>query len=219
MPEFTIHSVPGSPYGRAVLVALEEKKAAYRVRPVAAGGLKTEPHISLHPFGKIPAIEHGDFRLYETQAILRYIDRIIPTPALTPTDAHVAARMDQVMAITDWYLFQGVANIIVFQRIVLPRLLGGSADEALVASAMPQAATVIEEIARLLGDNRYMTGEDFTLADVHLAPQLSILSETPEGESLMASYPKLRAWIARVEARPSFVATTWEQVEILAQAA
>ena len=52
-------------------------------------------------------LEHNGFLLYETQAILRYLDRVLPTPALTPADPRRAARMDQVMNVTDWYLFQG----------------------------------------------------------------------------------------------------------------
>ena len=74
MTEFILHSIPGSPFGRAVLVALEEKRADYRLAPVKPGSHRTEPYLSLHPFGKIPALEHGDFKLYETQAIAHTAD-------------------------------------------------------------------------------------------------------------------------------------------------
>ena len=75
MNEFVIHSVPGSPYGRAVCVAMEEKGARYRLVPVVPGTLRAPEHLARHPFGKVPVLSHGGFRLYETQAILRYIDR------------------------------------------------------------------------------------------------------------------------------------------------
>src|SRR5438093_689803 len=117
MAEYTIHTVPGSPFARAVLATLEEKGAAYGIVPIAPGTTKQPEHLARHPFGRMPVLEHGDFRLYETQAILRYLDRILPEPALTPADPRAAARMDQLMSINDWYLFQGCLNVIGFQRI------------------------------------------------------------------------------------------------------
>src|SRR5262245_44566719 len=134
MSEFVVHSVPGSPFGRAVLAALEEKRAAYRLAPVPPGAMKTEPHLARHPFGRVPVLDHGGFSLYETQAILRYLDRVLPGQALSPSEPQALARMDQVMNVSDWYLFQGVVNVIGFQRIVLPLLLGGVTDEAAVAA-------------------------------------------------------------------------------------
>ena len=130
-----VHSVPGSPFGRAVLATLEEKDAIYRFAAVAPGTLATEPHASRHPFGRVPVLEDGDFRLYETQAILRYLDRVLPEPALTPDDPRSAARMDQLMNINDWYLFRGVANVIAFQRIVGPQLFGLKPAEQAIAAA------------------------------------------------------------------------------------
>src|SRR5262245_136505 len=118
MSEFIVHSIPGSPFGRAVLTTLEEKGARYRVRPVMPGTLKSPVHLALHPFGRIPVLEHDGFRLYETQAILRYLDRMLPAPALTPADPKHAARMDQVLNVCDWYLFQGCGSVIGFQRVV-----------------------------------------------------------------------------------------------------
>src|SRR4029077_18459655 len=102
MNELVVHSIPGSPFGRAVLIALEEKAAAYRFAPVAPATLRTAAHLTPHPFGRVPVLEHGAFRLYETQAILRYLDRVLPGVALTPAAARSAARMDQVMDVDDW---------------------------------------------------------------------------------------------------------------------
>ena len=109
MNRFIVHGIPGSPYSRAVLATLEEKGADYRLTALAVGMIKVEPHISRHPFGRVPVLEHDGFMLYETQAILRYLDRMLPAPPLTPADLKAAARMDQAMNVNDWYLFQGVA--------------------------------------------------------------------------------------------------------------
>ncbi len=219
MQNFTIHSIPGSPFGRAVLVALEEKSARYRLSAVAPGTLKSPEHLSRHPFGRIPALDHGNFRLYETQAILRYVDRVLPQPSLTPTDPEAAARMDQLMNVNDWYLFQGVASVIGFQRIVGPRLMGLKTDEDAIAGALPKAHAVFEELARQLGEKPYFVGESVSLADVILGPQLDFLRETPEWEPLTDGHKNLRAWLDRMNNRPSMVSTTWERVAAMAKAA
>jgi len=219
MSEFIVHSAPGSPYGRSVLATLEEKGAPYRFVSVAPGGAKTEPHISRHPFGRVPALEHDGITLYETQAILRYLDRVLPKPALTPTDPKAAGRMDQLMNICDWYLFQGVNNVIGFHRIVGPRLMGLVPDEAAIAAAIPKAHVVFNEISRLLGQKTYLAGEEMTLADILVAPQFDFLALTPEWKPLTATTPNLVSWLQRVNERASFEATTWERVADLAKAA
>ena len=219
MSEFVVHSVPGSPFGRAVLAALEEKGARYRLAPLTPGAAKSPEHLARNPFGRIPVLEHDGCSLYETQAILRYLDRVLPSPALTPADPRRAARMDQVMNINDWYLFQGVCNVIVFQRIVGPRLLGLKTDEAAIEAAMPRARTVFAELARLLGEQAYFAGDAVSLADLLVAPQIDFMAPTPEWSELGAPHANLAAWLTRMQARPSFVATTWERVSEMAKAA
>ncbi|HET6305562.1 MAG TPA: glutathione S-transferase family protein [Rhodopila sp.] len=218
MSEIIVYSVPGSPYGRSVLATLEEKGARYRLSPVQPGAAKSEPHVSRHPFGRVPVLEHDGFTLYETQAILRYLDRVLPSPGLTPSDAQAAARMDQVMNICDWYLMQGVNTVIGFHRIVGPRLMGLVPDETAIAAALPKAHTVFNELARLLGRKAYLADEMLTLADMLVAPQLDFLAQTPEWSPLTAALPNLLAWFDRISARPSFRATTWERVAAMAEA-
>ena len=219
MSEFTVHSIPGSPFGRAVLATLEEKGASYRILPAAPGTLRSPEHLARHPFGRVPVLEHNGFSLYETQAILRYLDRVLPTPALTPADPKRTARMDQVMNVNDWYLFQGVGNVIGFHRVVGPRVMGLTPDEAAIAAAMPKARAVFEELARLLGEQPYFAGEAISLADLLVAPQIGFFTQTPEWSVLAAPHANLVAWLARMEARPSLQATTWERVSEMAKAA
>jgi glutathione S-transferase len=219
MHDFTIYGIPGSPFVRAALVTLEEKGARYALNAVAPGSLKTPEHLTRHPFGRIPALDHGTFRLYETQAIVRYVDRVLPSPSLTPASPQAAARMDQILNVNDWYLFQGVANVIGFQRIVGPRLMGLTADENAIAAAIPKAHTVFDELARQLGESPFFVGGALSLADVVLAPQLDFLRDTPEWERLTAKHENLRAWMDRMNARPSMISTTWERVARMAAAA
>ena len=219
MAEFVVHTGAGSPFGRSVVAALVEKGAAWRLSPIGRELFRTPEHLALHPFGRMPILEHRDFRLYETQAILRYLDRVLPDPPLTPADPRAAAQMDLVMGVTDWYLFQGVCNVIGFHRVVAPRLMGALPDEAAIAAAMPKARIVVAELARLLGEKPFMAGAAPTLADLHAGPQLAFLARTPEWAELAAGHPELAGWLARLEERPSFVASRWESLEALAPAA
>jgi glutathione S-transferase len=219
MPEFIVHSIPGSPFGRAVLATLEEKHASYCLSPVAPGALRIEPHLSRHPFGRVPVLEHDGFLLYETQAMLRYLDRVRPAPPLTPVDPKAAARMDQAMNINDWYLFQGANNVITFHRIVGPRLMGLTPDESAIGAAMPKAHAVCDELSRLLGAQPYFAGEAVTLADLLLAPQLDFLAQTPEWAPLSAGNRNLLDWLDRMTVRSSLKATTCERVADMAKAA
>lgn len=206
MTDFIIHGIPGSPFMRAVQIALEEKRAPYRIRPLSPTTLREDAYRKLHPFARVPAIEHGDFQLYETQAILRYVDAVFPEPSLQPRDREAIGRMNQIMGINDWYLFPNVARIVVFERIVAPFLFGKAPDEQAIAAALPAGRMCVDELNRLLGANAYFAGAEFSLADILLAPQLYYLAATPEGNALIGDTP-LAAWLERVGRRPSLLAT------------
>jgi glutathione S-transferase len=212
MADVIVHTIPGSPYARAALATLEEKQVPWRIAPLMPGQLREPTHLSRNAFGRMPVLEHGDFQLYETQAVVRYIDRIWPRPALTPTDPRRAARMDQAMNINDWYLFQGCGNVIAFQRIVGPRVLGLTPDEAAISAAMPNAHRVFRELSRLLGEQPYFAGEQISLAEMMLVPQFDFLAQSPEWPTLTAGLGNLVSWFERTSARSSFQATTWEAV-------
>jgi glutathione S-transferase len=68
MSEFIVYSVPGSPFGRAVLATLEEKAASYRLLPVVPGTFRSPEHLARHPFGRVPVLEHAGFSLYVRDA-------------------------------------------------------------------------------------------------------------------------------------------------------
>lgn len=216
MSEFIVHTVPGSPFARAVMATLEEKGAPWRLSALTPGAHRAEPHMSRNPFGRMPAVEHGDFTIYETAAILRYLDRVLREPPLTPDDPKAAARMDQVMSINDWYLFQGVGNVIGFQRVVGPMLMGLTPDVAAIEAVMPKAQTVFAVLGGILGDQSYFAGKSVSLADLMVAPQVDMLAQTPEWTALTAERPNLVAWLGRMNARPSLAATTMSKVAALA---
>ena len=218
MSEFIVHGIIGSPYVRAVLMILEEKGRSWTLRPVAPGAHRSPEHLAKHPFGRVPVVTHGDFELYETQAVLRYVEQLYPEPALVPDDPRLAARMNQLMGINDWYVMSQIGAPIVFQKVIAPRF-GMPCDEARVQEALPKAEICVREIARLLGDQPYMAGAAMSLADLMLAPQFSLMVQCDEGRALVAPYPALGAWLERMEARPSMQGTSWDRLLEIDQAA
>src|SRR6202008_1618697 len=118
-----VHGIPGSPYVRAALLALEEKGAEYELAAMQFGTLKQQPHLARHPFGRIPAFEHDGWMLYETQAIMRYVDAVAPGPRLQPEDPRAAARMNQVIGITEGYVRPQVSMQTTANRGGKPRFI------------------------------------------------------------------------------------------------
>lgn len=206
MSDIAVYGVPGSPYTRSVQLSLEEKAIAYELRIVSVVETKQEPHLNRHPFGRVPAFEHGDLRLYETQAILRYLEDAFPEPGLTPTDPGACARMNQIIGINDCYFFPKVAAVIVGQRIVGPALLGMKTNEEAVAAAVPMGRICIAELDRLLGSRRFLAADQLTIADLMLAPQLDFFVATREGKAMLNG-TRLQMWLERMNRRPSMVAT------------
>jgi len=206
-----VHGVPGSPYVRAALLTLEEKGAQYELAAMALGTLKQQPHLSRHPFGRIPAFEHDGWMLYETQAIMRYVDAVVPGPRLQPEEPRAAARMNQLMGIADWYVMPQVSVPIIRNRVVAPRV-NRPVDEEAIANAVPNARICIAEIGRLLDGHPWMAGDAISLADLLLAAHLSMLAQAPEGAQMLREHENLTRWLARIEARPSMAATTWDKL-------
>ena len=206
MSELVIYGIPGSPFVRAVQIAMEEKVAPWRMHAMQPSETKAEAHLARHPWGRMPAVEHDGFSLYETQAIVRYIDQVFPGAPLQPADAKSAARMNQVIGINDWYLFPKAVAVIGFQRIVGPALMGLTTDEAVVAAAVPEAERCVRALDGILGQNPFLAGDGFSLAEVMIGPQMDFLGGTPEGEALLKG-TQLGAWLERMRARPSFEAT------------
>jgi glutathione S-transferase len=215
----TVYSIPGSPFGRAVLATIAEKSAPFRFVAVAPPAHKGPEHLARHPFGRVPAIDDDGFKLYETQAITRYIDATHGTPrALTPRDPKTESRMNQVIGVIDWYFFApNSAMTLGFNRIVAPAL-GIPVNEEAVAASLPATRQCIEILAGFLQKGAWIAGDAFSLADIHAGTQLDLLAGAPEAAEMLKDTP-IPAWLERLSARPSFASTTWERVAELAKAA
>jgi glutathione S-transferase len=210
MSEIIVYGIPGSPYVRLPLLACEEKGAPWRLEAMAFGTTKSPEHLARQPFGRIPAIEHDGFKLYETQAIGRYIDRAFAGPMLTPVDPKAAARMDQVMNIVDWYVMPSITSKIGFNRVIKP-IFGLPVDEQAVAEAVEPAKVCIRALEDILDDKPYFAGDQVSLADLMAVGHLDFIMETPEGAEIMAGSPLL-AWLDRMAERPSVQKTAMRRM-------
>lgn len=196
-----------STYVRTVRLAFEEKGASYKLEPVnVMAGENKGAYLARHPFGKVPAFEHDGVALYETDAIIRYLDQVVPGKRLTPEEARDAARMNQVMGIVDAYGYGAIIGKIVWQRLVMP-MLGGQGDAAIVEEAKPMASTCLKEFERIKGSDSFLAGREVSLADLFLAPIFFYLTNTPDAEGLLSDTPGLRQWWSDFSARPSMIKT------------
>ena len=196
---------PGySTFARTVRLALEEKGADYDLVEVdlLSGAGQSAEHLARHPFGKVPAFEHDGFALYETDAIVRYVDESFPGTDLVPADARSRARMNQAMSVLASYAYPCLIGQIFMQRAVMP-IIGNASDEAAIAAALPNAETALGALEQLIDGNRYLAGERLSLADLLLIPIYDYARRTPEGEKLLQATPNLRRWWDEVRTRPT----------------
>ena len=157
------------------------------------------------PFGLVPAFEHDGFRLYETRAITRYVDEAFPGASLQPADPQGRARMEQAISVLDGQGYWPMVREIFVQRV--ERARDGMTDEAVIAAALPKAERCLAALGELLGEQQFLAGKDFSLADAQAAPMFHYFLEAPEGQRLLRAQPRLAAWWSRLAARPSVKAT------------
>lgn len=165
-----------------------------------------QTHLQRHPFGRVPVLSHGDFDIYETVAIARYIDTAFAGPALTPAAAQALGRMTQVISIVDSYAYRPLIRQVFEHRVFRPAA-GEKADEAEIASGLKASRTVLDALDRLAAEGLVLNGSAFTLADCHLAPMIAYFATAPEGADALRNCPALSDWWSSVADRPSLLAT------------
>ncbi|MFI4986703.1 MAG: glutathione S-transferase family protein [Alphaproteobacteria bacterium] len=208
MREPVVFGASYSVYVRIVRLALEEKGVPYRVSEVdifASGGPPAD-YLERHPFARIPAFEHGDFHLYESGAITRYIDEAFPGPMLQPEEPRRRARLNQIISVLDNYAYRSMVWDIFVERVRAPQN-GRVPNEERIASALPRAETCLRALQDIKGKDRWLTGATLTLADLHAAPIFAYFCMAPEGAALLARYADLQQWWHRMAVRPSMAAT------------
>ena len=203
MSKPTLYGPAYSTYCRAARLALEEKGVDYNLVEVdfLQGPMPAE-QIERQPFAKVPAFEHDGFKLYEVTAIGRYVDEAFEGPSLQPDDVQARARMNQIISILDNYTYPCTVTQLVIQRLVMP-MLGNQPDEAAIAEALPEIDKCMTTIAELRGNNRYLAGNQLSLADLHFAPIYDYFQSTPESEAILKKNPGLVDWWNEMSGRAS----------------
>ena len=154
-----------------------------------------------HPWGKIPVIAFPDgFTLYESRPICKYLARKYSFPLLPPdSDVEAAALFDQAQSAETLY-FADPAGKIAFEKFA-KKFMGLPPNDAVVSDALRSVETFFDVAERLLGNQDYMAGSDFTLADIYYIPLIQRLFASGYGD-VIGSREAVSAWWDRCTNRP-----------------
>ena len=207
MPKFTLYGPALSTYVRTVRMILIETNTPYELEPVDIFNERSSDYLAKQPFGKVPALAIDGEILYETCAIVEYLNTVVGQNQFTPTEPLQQARVRQIMSIIDNYLYPPAIGTITIQRLIVPSQ-GGQSDLDAIQAAVPKVKTALAAIENIATGSAYLLGEQITLADFFLMPVIYYLSKTPEMEAAMSDTPKLKAWWEVLSQRPSFLQVT-----------
>lgn len=199
-----LHGLARSVYTRIARLALEEKGVAHALHEVEIFGPEGVPasHRERHPFGRIPVLDHGAFRLYETAAITRYVDEAFAGPPLQPPEPAQRARMNQIIGVLDAYAYRSMVWGVTVERMRQPAN-GRAPDEASIAQALAASALCLDALDALIVCSPFLLGPTPTLADLHAYPILACFVFAPDGAALVARHPALQRWMQTMQQRPS----------------
>ena len=150
MPDVTLFGFPRSVYVQMAGIVLTHKEVAYAFHDLETA-MNTPSHIALHPFERVPILQHGDFVVYQTAAIVGYIDDVFDGPKLTPADPRERARMNRWISAVNGYYYPYLIYHVSHERNVFPQL-GIPSDEKVVAHAMPKVEVCLQVPERELSD-------------------------------------------------------------------
>ncbi|NGY03365.1 glutathione S-transferase family protein [Solimonas terrae] len=195
-----LHYHPFSTYARRVLITLLEKGLKHEavIIDMAARQHRSPEYLALNPYGRVPTLEEDGLVLYESSAILQYLEATHPQPALTPPDAKGRALVDMHLRLCDLQMASPTGTIIFPKRFMPKERWDMAAIEAAQKAIIKHLAIVEQQ----LGNNDYLVGNTYSLADIAYIPFIEFLPlmEITPG-------PAVAAWRERLLARPSSVET------------
>lgn len=202
MSETIVYGFPRSTFVNIVRLVLTHKDVAYRFEDLEPVMGRSE-HLALHPFNRVPIFRHGDFTVYETRAIVGYIDEVFAGARLTPRNPHARARINQWIGVVNSYVYPYMIHHVTHERLVFPEL-GIVSDEKVVAHALPKVENALVTIERELADGRdYFLGSELSIADFYLLPSTFAFSLTEEGKAMYPKFPAFCRWRERMESLPT----------------
>jgi glutathione S-transferase len=202
MPDVTLFGFPRSVYVQMAGIVLTHKEVQYRFHDLE-GEMNTESHLALHPFERVPILRHDDFTVYETAAIVTYIDDAFPGQKLTPDTPQLRARMNQWISAVNGYYYPYLIYHVSHERNVFPQL-GIESDESVVAHGMPKVETCLQVLERELSrSGEFILGPQLSLADFFMLPIIHAFGFSPEAQALYPKHPAIGAWRERMEVLPT----------------
>ena len=194
----TLHFAPNSRAGRIVWL-LEELGLEYELNRMDfhPKDLKSDEHRARHPLGRVPVLDDGDTRLWESGDIVEYIVAKYTDGALKPTvDSPLFAEYLQWFHYCEGMVMPPI-NTVVVQTILLPpeRQNKEALDQAI--RLLGRALAPIDEA---LAGKEYLIG-DFSAADVMLGHSCFMANRFG---SVSDDMQNLKAYVDRIAARPAF---------------
>lgn len=196
-----VYGTSVSPFVRKVLVFIKEKE-------LVAEHVPCRPHdaspafTAASPFGKIPALADGAFKLSDSSAICHYLERRYPMPALFPSTAEDFGRMMWFEEYADTILFPVVGKVF-FNLVVSQALFGKPGDMAIVEKALAEELPPIADYLERQISGPFLIGSSLTLADIAVAMPLINLKICKRPLDA-ARWPKTAGWLAALTKRPGF---------------
>ncbi|ACB52305.1 glutathione S-transferase [Crocosphaera subtropica ATCC 51142] len=199
-PMLKLYHLPISFNSRRVWIALLEKGLSFELIPMKLNGDQLTPEfLALNPFHHIPVLVDEAFSLFESLAILDYLEAKYPTPSLVPSDPQGLGTVKMINLVTLNELLPATTPLIQHSMGFI------TLDEQRIANTKEKVAVVLNFFETSLGDRSYIVGNTLTLADIVAGTMVGFLPQM--GVSLSA-YPQLTAWTKQLSQRES-----WQQTE------
>ena len=201
-----LHDNPFSPYSFKVRAALYEKGCEFEKREVRTHADR-ERLLALNPRGEVPALVDGETVLFDSKVICAYLEDRFPEPALLPKDAAGRARCRLLELKSDTEI-DAVVVVLATLKLFRPEL------PKEIPGCLARAEEILAKHCAFF--DRELTGrewlvEDFSLADIALAPHL--LTAVFLGYPVGPEQPALAAWLERVSERPCIAQAVREMAE------
>jgi glutathione S-transferase len=198
-----LYGNPMSTCTRKVLTTLAEKghEAEFISLDFAKGEHKQPAHLARQPWGKVPALDDDGFCLFESRAIIRYLDEKLAGPKLQPSSVQDRAMMEQWMSVE--YSYFTPATMKILYQLFFGKMRGLTPDMDVVKAGRDEAALALDVAEKSLSKQDFFGNKTFSLADISWMPYVQYLFACEQGD-LITSRPGVKAWWERVSARPSW---------------
>ncbi len=182
---------------RFLLHALELEYHYHSVN-MMAGEHRSPTHLRLHPAGKVPVLVDGDFILFESNAMLRYLaDK--NASSFYPKELKVRALVEQWLDFSSLHIATALNKV--FINRVAYSVMGLQKDERALQEGLGLLDRFLPVIEAQLQKNKFLPGPDMSLADFSL---LSALDPAEAASIDLSLYPHLKRWQESLQAMPFY---------------